>query len=94
MFLVQNEEDQLLHKLVLRGIRVVQTLAFGVNFSHFENYLESFRCREIPHTYHIVFHSPHTLHFKVCGKCSFVVSRRRIIGNHQVLEVSEQHRQK
>ena len=44
LFLVQNKENQLLHKLSYGRIWVVQALTFCIYFSNFGNYIHSFSC--------------------------------------------------
>ena len=81
LFLVQNKEDKLLHKISIRGVLVVQTLTFGINFSYFrQNHKSLHRC-VVAHTRTVVLYTPHRLELHISRKRIIIVTIRCIISN-------------
>ena len=75
LFLVQNKEDKLLHKISIRGVLVVQTLTFGINFSYFRQNHKSLHSSVVAHTSTIVLYTPHRLKLHERRKGVVVVIR-------------------
>ena len=91
---MQDEEKQLFHQFSRRCIRVIYALTFGVSLSNSINYLHHFCCREISHARHIVFCRPWRAQFEPLRDALLALSIWAIIGDHQVLEIIEEHWEK
>lgn len=85
-FLVQNIKNQLLHQLPRRGIWVIQTFTFGINFPYLGNNLHHFHSCVISHANHIVFCGPWRSQFQPFCHPFLALFFGSIVGNHQILE--------
>ena len=91
---VQNVKNQFFHQLSWRGIGVVQTLTFGIYFSNFRNYLHHFHSGVISESRHVVLRSPWISQLQPVSNSLLALFLRRIIGDHQILEITEEHWEK
>lgn len=87
---MQNEEDELLHKLSGIGAWVIQTLTFGIDFTYFVQNLIHFSASVVLHASNIFSGSPWRPQFEPLGYSLLTATVGTIEGNHQVLEVAEE----
>ncbi len=91
---VKDKKDEFLHQFTHRSGWIIQSLYLRIHLLKLLNNRHHFHARIVPHSCNIFARRPSSAQIQEFCELIFVLPVGCIISNHQVLEISKEHREK